>query len=204
MTHTYTVGMLGCALSHLTLWERAIASEEVLTVCEDDAVFNHGFEQQAPAILASLPADWDFVLWGWNLDLVMVLDMGIGPCLTLGDYENLPRFIAGFQTTRTASIPIRLRSAIGTPAYSISPKGARALRDFCLPIRPMMLSVLLPRPGEYTLKPTPYGENRGIDMMMSNAYPNIRAFVSFPPLVVSLNERGTSTTQGSPLLRDLL
>jgi glycosyl transferase family 25 len=58
----YTAGNLGLALTQLTLWEKAVAAGEVLTVCEDDAIFHRHFERQAPELISRLPADWDIVL----------------------------------------------------------------------------------------------------------------------------------------------
>lgn len=64
----YTDGALGNCLSHLALWERAIAANRSITLCEDDAIFNRGFERDAAALIDSLPADWHVIFWGWNFD----------------------------------------------------------------------------------------------------------------------------------------
>src|SRR6267154_3422366 len=84
------------------------------------------------------------------------------------------------------------------------PKGARALRDFCLPIRPMELRLLWPEPGnKVLLRPAGRLLNRGIDVMMAIAYPNLRAFVSVPPLVISQNEHFRSATQRDVFLAEM-
>ena len=44
---TYTAGHLGNPLSHLAIWRKATETNEVITVCEDDAVFNHNFVSRA-------------------------------------------------------------------------------------------------------------------------------------------------------------
>src|SRR6266851_7603276 len=62
----YTVGALGCAMSHLALWDQAIAREAVLTVAEDDAVFNKHFSEVAGQLLKALNPAWDMVLGGGN------------------------------------------------------------------------------------------------------------------------------------------
>src|SRR5262249_55008332 len=46
----YTPGALGAALSHLALWEEAIATGEALTICEDDAIFNRAFAATAARV----------------------------------------------------------------------------------------------------------------------------------------------------------
>ena len=69
---TYTDGALGCALSHIALWERVVSEGVVATIVEDDAVFNRHFAVRSAVVLDSLPAEWDCVLWGWNFDSVLV------------------------------------------------------------------------------------------------------------------------------------
>src|SRR5262245_46516947 len=41
--NTYTMGGVGLALTHFKLWEAAIASGEMVTIAEDDAIFNRNF-----------------------------------------------------------------------------------------------------------------------------------------------------------------
>jgi glycosyl transferase, family 25 len=80
----------------------------------------------------------------------------------------------------------RLTRALGIPCYSVSPKGARALKAACLPLARIKVHF----PGLNRHLP-----NFGIDVMMNNAYPQISAFVSFPPLVITRNEIRKSTVQ---------
>jgi hypothetical protein len=80
-----------------------------------------------------------------------------------------------------------VRQALGLPCYSVSPKGARALRDFCLPLRPMQLRL----PGENR-----FLRNIGIDCMMAALYPDLQAFASFPPLAVTRNEPAAGAPDG--------
>jgi glycosyl transferase family 25 len=68
----YVVGAVGCAMSHLSLWNAAIETGQPVTVCEDDAIFNHGFESYASRVLRSLPPDWDFIQWGWNVEAFFI------------------------------------------------------------------------------------------------------------------------------------
>jgi GR25 family glycosyltransferase involved in LPS biosynthesis len=200
----YTAGNLGLALTQLALWEKAIAAGEVLTVCEDDAIFHRHFERQAPELIARLPADWDIVLWGWNFDAPMMLDLGISFCVVFGEEQHLRQNAEAFQDAPAEPYPMRLLSAFGTFCYSVSAKGARALRDFCLPIRPMELRLLWPEPGnKVLLRPAGRLLNRGIDVMMAIAYPDLRAFVSVPPLVVSKNEHFRSATQRDVFLAEM-
>jgi GR25 family glycosyltransferase involved in LPS biosynthesis len=204
MIDCYTVGALGNALSHLALWRQAIDADAVMTICEDDAVFNYRWEQQAPQIISRLPVDWDIVLWGWNLDAALGLDIGASSCVVFSDEDRLARDVEKFQLSSIDANPIPMLLAFGVLGYSISPKGAHALREFCLPIRELSVSLPWPEPGAKTLKTRGRVQNTAISVMMAVAYPQLRAFVSFPPLIVSKNEQHTSTVSREVLLRDLL
>lgn len=188
---TFSPGAVGCALSHLALWERAIQTAAALTLCEDDAIFNPGFPEAAEAALAGLPPDWDFVMWGWNFDSYLTFQMlpGVSPCVASFDQRAMSAGIRNFQQQTIAFQLYRLLRGFGTICYSISPKGAAALYRHCLPLRPMPVYF----PGlNRTMA------NTGIDVMMNATYPAINAFVSFPPLVLAENEASGSTVQQAP------
>ena len=178
---TYTPARLGCALSHLALWQAAIEAGEALTICEDDALLHGDFATHAAQLLGQLPGDWDVILWGWNFNAALDIDFlpGISPCLVLCEQASLRARAENFQNLPISPRRFRLRQALGLPCYSVSPKGARALRDFCVPLRPMQLQL----PGNNR-----HLRNVGIDCMMAALYPRIAAFVSFPPLAVTKNE----------------
>jgi len=198
----YSAGTLGNTLAHISLWERAAVTGEVMTICEDDALFHHRFEAEAEAMMRRLPADWDVLLYGWNFDAMLLLDLlpGSCPALVMCDEDRLRAHAAEFQRHVQPSLPLRVLQAFGVLAYSISPKGARTLRAFCLPIRPM--TVTLPGPTR-NLQSERRLANIGVDVMMSAVYPQIGAFVAFPPLAISKNEHGASTLRPLPnLARD--
>jgi glycosyl transferase, family 25 len=69
----------------------------------------------------------------------------------------------------------------------VSPKGARALLDLCLPLSTGLVN--FPRFGVKT-------ENEGVDIAMSGAYPSLNAFVSMPPLVATEHRTEDSTIRG--------
>src|SRR3982074_1398324 len=60
----YTVGALGAAFSHLSMWQLAIDSDQPVTIAEDDAYLHTQFETLAPRVIEKLPADWDLISWG--------------------------------------------------------------------------------------------------------------------------------------------
>lgn len=185
----YSNAALGCAMSHACVWQIASGMDAPLMVAEDDAVFRRDFLDAAHLVTAQLPADWDLVLWGWNFNSVLCVELlpGIAPCAVVGDQVQLRQNIGRFQDLFLPVRPIRLLRAHGGLAYSVSPAGAGKLLRICLPIRPA--DVFFPVVNRVT-------RNDGIDMMMSLAYPQMQAFVSFPPLAVSENRRDVSTVQG--------
>ena len=185
---SYSDGALGCALSHLGLWDLAIEQSQTLTVCEDDAIFNRGFEAAAESLIKGLPGDWHMILWGWNFDSVLLFDMipGVSPCLGVFNQHRMRMGIDAYQSARLTPRPFRLVRAFGTVGYTVSPMGARAMKQHCLPLR--NLEVFFP--GLERVLP-----NTGIDIMLNEAYPRINAYVSFPPLIITKNLHGVSTVQ---------
>jgi len=181
IAETYTASHIGTALSHLALWNEAIETGEALTICEDDALLHRDFESHAARLLSQLPAEWDLILWGWNFNAALDIDFlpGVSPCLVLCEQASLRAGAANFQRLPVSPQLFRVRQALGLPCYSVSPKGARALREFCLPLRPMQLRL----PGNDRHLP-----NIGIDCMMAALYPDLQAFVSLPPLGVTKNQ----------------
>jgi GR25 family glycosyltransferase involved in LPS biosynthesis len=185
---SYTDGALGAALSHFTLWEKAAADGTLVTVCEDDAVFNRGFQRRAAGLLDSLPEGWDIVLWGWNFDSVLIVDAlpGVSESLIQADQASLRSQLDRFQALDFEPRALRLLNAFGMLCYSVTPAGAQKLLAACWPIRPMTVAV----PG--LTAPLP---NYGFDVMCNAAYRRLNAYVAFPPLVVSPNDHATSLVQ---------
>jgi len=184
----YGDGALGCALSHLALWERAIEKNEMITIAEDDAIFNREFAPAAEVVLKTLRQDWHVILWGWNFDSVLLFDMlpGVSPCLA-GFNEGAMRMGAdAFQSLSLKPQAFKLFTAFGLVAYSLSPAGARAAKKHCFPLRKM--DVFVPGLGRSV-------ENLVIDTMLNDAYPRINAYACFPPLVITKNDHDISTVQ---------
>jgi glycosyl transferase, family 25 len=180
---TYDAHAYGVAMSHWQLWNEAAASDTPLTIAEDDALFRHDFEARSDAVLAALPADWDFVLWGWNFDsVVCVHAMGdSSPVAMLFDQPRLRASLDAFQSLTSPVQAFRLERAFGLPAYTVSPKGAAKLLPLCFPQRQQ--SVWLPVFNRSL-------ENVGVDVATNAAYPRTQSFACFPPLAVTPNVRG--------------
>ena len=62
----YRPGTLGCALSHIKLWQRAILENRSYTIFEDDVLCITKFDAYAREILGYLPKDWDIIHLGYN------------------------------------------------------------------------------------------------------------------------------------------
>ncbi len=87
----YNNGAIGCALSHLSMWKKAVEQATVLTIVEDNALTNVNFESEGSLLLHALPSDWDILLWGWNFDSILLFEFlpGVSPCLGAFSEPNL-------------------------------------------------------------------------------------------------------------------
>jgi glycosyl transferase family 25 len=184
---SYSNGAIGCALSHLFFWDAAIAENQEITVCEDDSIFHHGFVELASTTIKKLPPDWDLIMWGWNFDSILLMELpGIAQCLATFNQDELRQNARQFQQLQFVPACYRLFRAFGTVCYTVSPKGARKLRQQAVPIRPFTVPMPMINPQF---------PNTGIDVVMNRAYPDLNAFVSFPPLVITKNEHAISTVR---------
>ncbi len=184
----YTKGALGLAMSHLHLWNRCIAEGNPLTVCEDDAIFHPSFHNKMKKVIESLNNKWDIILWGWNFDSVCSFDMlpGCSPCAALFDQQTLRQGITAYQQLTVSPQLFRLHRAFGTICYSLSPQGAGKLKALTFPLK--QLQVFFPILNRHL-------PNNGIDIAMNAYYPQLQAYVSFPPLVITENDHAISTIQ---------
>lgn len=188
--NTYVIGAVGCSMSHVALWDSAIETGQPLTMCEDDAIFNHRFEFYADQVIRTLPPEWDYIQWGWNVDAFFIFEFlpGVSDCLALFQKERWIANVETFQHQALSPRVYKLVCSFGTPCYTVSAKGARTLKDKLLPFRPG----LFPTPEGFSGLPTHFAV-AGIDCALSTIYRQINAFTCFPPLVVTKGDRATST-----------
>ena len=195
----YQIGILGNAMSHLSLWNLAIQTDSIIHIAEDDAVFRRDLGLQMRQVLESYPTnDFDLIFWGFNRDLNAAFQIpGLGSCMVVmneGDIKNEDDLTA-FQTSSSPVLLAKSTRVFGILSYSISPKGAQKLMAASLPLRPMAIDVSW---GDGL------GSNRdlvfhnvGLDVLMGVILQDqINSLMMFPPLAISLNLQGPpSTTQ---------
>lgn len=178
----YGSGTLGCALSHISLWQRAVRKYRPITVFEDDVVVHPRFLELAGQVLAALPDDWDFVQWGCPINAANNLAAWVDLGRTTARIDSTGavrwRDAAGYAAFQAqplrAAAPIRLLHAFGLFAYSLSPKGAHLACNHCLPLRSRDITL----DGRWSMR------DDGIDVTMCGLYPNIKAFLAFPQLAI--------------------
>jgi glycosyl transferase, family 25 len=180
---TYDAHAYGAAMSHWRLWQEAAGGDGPMTIAEDDVLLRHDFETSAGQVLATLPGDWDLVLWGWNFDAIFCVHPAgtVSPVAMLFDQPRLRESLDAFQAVQSPVQAFKLERAFGLPAYTLSPKGAARLLKLCFPQRE--LSVWLPVLNRSVA-------NLGVDVAVNAAYPHTRSFACFPPLAVTPNVRG--------------
>lgn len=172
----YGPGTLGCAMSHIRLWERAVADAAPVSIFEDDAVLCTSFDEAVANSLQSIGDDWDIVFWGTNFDpsftwvRIGASRARIEPYGQRTD-EDIERFIA---SPKTISL-VQVLHSFGKPAYSVSSRGARRLLDRMLPIRA----------GYVTFPDVDVVvENDSSDIALCAIYPELRAFICLDPLAM--------------------
>lgn len=181
----YTKGAYGSALSHLALWDKAIATQTPVTVAEDDGIFRRDFDLQSRKLISSLPNNWDIVLWGWNFDSILSVDVmpGVSPAIMQFDQAMLRKNTDTFQTMQSKVHALKLDKCFGIVAYTISTWGAEKFKKLCCPLSNFeiyfpLLNRSLP--------------NNSLDLAMNRFYQSTQTFVSFPPLVITKNEHSDS------------
>ncbi len=185
----YSDPALGSATSHIALWRTAVTDQTPVTIVEDDAILSHHIAASADAMVQRLPADWHVILWGWNFDAFLWVEMvpGVSAAKMEFQQDRMRQNVNAFQRLASTSAPVRLRHGFGVMCYTVSPTGAQALLNICLPLRNMYITF---EGFGVTIK------NKTIDAAMNAAYPSLNAYVAIPPLAISENRHEFSTIHG--------
>lgn len=192
--NTYSQGAIGCAMSHVSLWQECVGSGEAFHILEDDAILRNDFITASETLLNAL-VDWDIVCWGWNFDWPLAFwpTAGLPVARLMVDPYSIKTAQKQFQSEFATIRLYRLMYMAGTASYSLSPGGAAKLLQLCLPFGATSL-VVTTDPGRSV-----EWSNGGLDVELSRHYRDLRAFVSVPPLSVSSNELPLSTIRGEYL-----
>ena len=148
-----------------------------MTIFEDDAIACYEFEACSAELMSGLPTDWDFMKWGWEFNPYFAwVDLGFMKAkLEFYDRQFSGADGAKFQSTKFTYSTFRMAHSFGNHAYSVSPKGARALLDYCLPLGRRLVAF----PGARVVV-----DSVGIDTLMCGVYPSMRAFMCCSPMVL--------------------
>lgn len=168
----YSAGTLGCALSHVALWQLSVQTGRPITVMEDDVVVHQMFLEAAADLVSAVSSNCDYIQWGYIFDrLGITLDLGV---------TNAAITFFGLKCQSFGSDHLRphlhsLMNCWGTQSYTVFPKGAQKLLDLCLPLRHRAIQFAEPGISFW---------DEGIDGPMNEAYPKMSSYICLPPLVV--------------------
>jgi len=111
---------------------------------------------------------------------------GVSQAVMLFDQEKMRASVASFQGMTAAPSLLRLDKCFGTPAYAISPSGARKFMRECFPLKNFQLHF----PVLNRMLP-----NNGIDIAMNRIYNLANSFCALPPLAITRNDHAISLIQ---------
>ena len=171
-------GSLGSCLSHKRQWEACIDSGAPRLVFEDDIEPREDFSEQYERVLATMPADWDYLALACNFN--SVLQFELLPGLLFGGGFSDPYLadghVAAFRGSRPPVARFRLHCAFGTSAYVVSPKGAVRLLEVCFPLARQVLRIPVLERDVATIL---------IDFILNLHLPDLQAWCLVPPLAVT-------------------
>ncbi|MGV4878103.1 glycosyltransferase family 25 protein [Acetobacter indonesiensis] len=189
---TYSSGAMGSAVSHIRIWKDAVYKNEMRHIAEDDAIIRLDFSQMFQQVTERC-RDWDVILWSYNDDWPVGIVSTFGRVAALKEQEISPEFIAKnhrlFQQETREPVLLPLASAAGIGFYSVTPRGAKRLLDACLPLQRKL--------ARYASDTNRGWHNGALDVEMSRHYENLKAYVSYPPLAIMINDSANSTICGN-------
>ena len=174
----YSNGAIGCAQSHLKLWEMCIEKDKPILILEDDAIVSRDFNKHLNNLIHNLlPNKWDIVQLNYNFDSILSYQnttFETCNCMfnkTPVSKENISKFVTSKINTTIA----KLNHCFGTSAYIINPGGAKLLKEKCFPLDNRIINMpFLNSINCFT-----------IDCMMNSIYKDIDAYVCICPFVIT-------------------
>lgn len=174
----YTPNAIGCALSHLKLWEKCIELNKPIIVMEDDLIVSRHFTKHVNNIMNNmLSKDWDIVQLSYNFDSVLCYKNTL--CEQCNSVFNKTKMtkndIEEFVNSKINTTIAKLIHSFGMSCYILSPKGAKILKERCFPLCNKTVTIpFLNKIMCYT-----------IDCMANTVYKDISAYVSVIPFVIT-------------------
>lgn len=167
------------ALSHVALWGNVAQHQTAAHIFESGAVLCANFESESTRILASLPQDWDFVLWGNTPDSTIQFD--VLPELALFSGAVQPPYSArgagALSEMDVTSLAFPLMATQSVCGYAISPSGAEKMIKACLPLTSTTVPSANLRDGSNAAQT--------LQQLMSLHYSTMKAYVCVPPLCMA-------------------
>lgn len=174
----YTNGAIGCALSHLKLWEKCIELNKPIIIMEDDAIVSNNFTKHVNNLMNNLlPKNWDIVQLSCNFDSILSYNnTEYEKCHCIFNKTKMTQQdIHNFINSKINTTIAKLNHSFGTSAYIITPNGAKILKEKCFPLNNTILNL-------------PFLNNImciSIDCMMNTIYKDISAYICVIPFVIT-------------------
>ena len=187
-SQNYSNGAIGCALSHLQLWDKCIELNKPIVIMEDDAIVSRDYNKHINNLMNIIfPNKWDIIQLNYNFDSVLSYNnTNYETCNCIFNKTKLTQnHISTFVNSKINTTIAKLNHCFGTSAYIINPSGAKILKESCFPLDNRILNIpFLNRLMCST-----------IDGMMNSVYKDISAYVCIIPFVITphISEEYVST-----------
>jgi len=174
----YSNGAVGCALSHLQLWDKCIELNKPIIILEDDAIVSRNFNSHINNLLNSIfPNKWDIIQLNYNFDSVLSYkNTNYETCNCIFNKTKLTKNdISTFVNSKINTTFAKLNHCFGMSAYIINPSSAKILKEKCFPLDNRILNI--PFLNKIMCST--------IDGMMNSVYKDISAYVCIIPFVIT-------------------
>lgn len=175
-TTGYNKRCIGCAMSHLNLWNKCIENNKPMIIMEDDVFVSKDFNTHLKTIIDMLPTKWDIVQLCYNTDSILGFsNTNFEDCYSFFTKNKFnDNDIHNFQQSQIHPTVVKLKMLFGIGCYIITPNGANILKNKCFPLDDRIINIPLIGPVK----------SYGIDIIMNDVYKDIDAFVCPIPFVM--------------------
>lgn len=181
-------GQLGAAISHWTLWWKAVHDQKSLLILEDDVATHPDLMTWIEG--SDICRDAELILFGINTDSVLeaISPEGVHQVTIFGErhpgYDTIGRMLS---LTRASDVRAwHLLKALGLCCYLVTPKGAARLVETILPLR--LGGVPVPLVSDNLA-------GIGVDRRLQAVLGDMDAYVSIPFLAWTPNAESNTRIQ---------